>query len=333
MGKVEELLRREFFKSTQGLPPPDESNLRALPSGWSADTPNYQVLAEQINALVGEQVPLGATPAARVIEAGGWLDRTALVRHPAAGATGLVGGMPVGFPMLALGVHELTPESGFGVQKGLTFGPIEIRDFKLFYFRVLDARPESPPDSLEEVATQAREDLLRLRAYERLLSERDAIRDQIVQAGGYLELYDRYKLGLTPRQGMTITRDTVTPAPGASPVPALNNPALRDAVVDAIEAWNPLQAASQVPYADRVLSVPLPRDLSVAFVVITGFRPVTEEALRQNDSRVLQAARNAWSDTPYADPFSFEAVAARLGFKPAGSAEEPVEEEPQEASS
>jgi hypothetical protein len=221
------------------------------------------------------------------------------------------------FPQLALSVRELDPESKTGVQVGLTFGPVEIQQFKMFYFRVLEARPKSPPDSLAEVRDKVREDYVRLHAYQRLVAEDDDIRQEIVTNAGFVELYDRFPNDMTVRQDMTVTNDQVTPPQGVTPLPAANTPELREGVAKLIEGWDPKQVATQIPLEQRVVVTPLPASLSVAFVIVTAHHPMTTGELRRNDFRVLRTAQTQWTDPDAANPFSFEALQKRLHYKAA----------------
>lgn len=314
MSKVEELLRREFFKATNNLETL-EGGYKKLPPDWAQRRPNYDVLAERVNSLIADYVQVGNdTQPATVIPADAWLDKPALAKHPAAAAAGTVGGQRVTFPQLALSVRTLDPTSKTGVQTGVTFGPIEIPQYKMFYFRVVEARPQSPPDSLDEIRDTVREDYVRLQAYDDLLADRDSIRQQIISADGYKDLYDRFPNDITVREDMTITSDHVAPAAGGSPLPVADKPELREAVAKLIESWDPKKVADDIPREDRIVVTPLPEAVSVAFVVVKGHHPMTLEELRRNDYRVLRAAQSQWSDPNAGSPFSYDALKERLHY-------------------
>ena len=330
MGKVEELIRRELFKATKDLKTL-EGGYRELPADWASKRPNYGVLAEQINALVGGLLDLGDAQPASALPADAWLSMANLINHPASTASATVAGQSLRFPQLALSVRQLDPTSRTGVQTGLTFGPVDVKDYKLFYFRDLDARPATPPDSLDEVRDKVRDDYVRLQAYARLLADKDSVRDQIVSTGGFHELYDRFSTGMTVREDMRVTTDNVAPPENVSPLPAANNPELRDAVTTLIEGWDPKQIATQIPLEDRVLITPLPESTSVAFTIVKGHHPMTVEELRQNDFRVLRTAQTQWTDPDAANPFSFDALKVRLKYVPAkGQGSDEDEEDQQE---
>lgn len=323
MSKVGELLRREFFKSTRELETL-QGGRKALPEDWAAKRPSYEALADQVNELVRQEVDLGERLPARATGGQAWLDRNGLLANAAARAGVVVGGQRVGFADLALSV--LNDDAEFGVQEGLTFGPIDIAGSQVFYFRVLDARPASPPESLAEVEDRVRENIIDLRAYERLIADKDAIRDQVVASGGLSDLFDEFAQ-MDLRSGVTVTRQIARVGPGQSPLPAINDQALRDATMDLVDQWDPLDVASRLPLAERTIAVELPSAKSLAIVIVTAQRPMTAESLQRADSRIVQNARQDWMEGQAINPFSFDEVAKRLGYVPLRDSDEEEEDE------
>lgn len=314
MDRVEELLRREFVKASRTLGTGTDG-VRVLPEDWASTRPSYGDLAARVNELVEGLVALGTVKPATYLASSGWLDRAALARHPAASARALVAGQNATFVDLCMNVHELGPETEFGVQEGITFGPVNIPNFKMFYFRVLEARPESPPASLAEVEDLVREDMLRLRAYETLLERRESLRADAVAAGGFLDMYEEYG-ATTGRFDVSVTQDRVSMQPGVSPLASINTPEFREAVVALVDDWSPLQDVSEIPLDERLLAVPLPQDQSVAFVEVKGFRPVTAERARELDYFILQNARAQWTEDAPPATFGFASISERLGYEP-----------------
>lgn len=341
-------IRAELRNPLRRLDP--DGTYKKLPPDWSNQRPGLEKLAQQVAAMIRTKHGVEAPLPPVTVRSASWLTREDIGQLEKIGTSSI----RLGSRMLAINdvvfqLKELLPPgqaagSDLGLQVGVTspeIVPATPAGDRIF-FTVLDARPESPADSLEEVRTTAVADFKLLKAYELLTAQADQLRDLAVKQD--LEAVIKWADEQYPPQpdatiapagpatlavnrNVRFRRDDVSGA-GAE---ALNIPAAREAVEQLAQSLDPTKPGSDVLPQQRTLSVPLPAALSVAVVQLTARRPVIREDLRAGIDRVIQAIqadelRSAL--TPGDNPFSLEQLADRYAYKIEKQPSEPTKENP-----
>ncbi|MEQ8850668.1 MAG: hypothetical protein RIB32_02685 [Phycisphaerales bacterium] len=213
------------------------------------------------------------------------------------------------------------------VQEDRLFGPIQDAFGSRFFFRITDIRPESPPDSVAEVEQQIRRDLAMLDGYERLAAQTDEIRERVIAEG-----IDSVASGIEGTQqakDFEIRANWVF-AQGAGDLnQTLNTEALRDAVMNRIRAWDPVQEVSELPEADRVMVMPVPQAQGLVVLHINRREPMTLEDYRTGRQSIRRLYMQDAFEGVDESAFSESQMAQRLNFeeKDLGESQEDLEEE------
>ena len=177
MVEADGIVRREVLAATRRLED-DDQGYKVLPENWADTRPRLTqiatTVADELTESQGYRVPL---PEVTVRNAE-WLTSRDLSQLMPIGRAGIrVGAQPVRVYELPAIVRENETgfESPLKAQVGLPLVEFPGVDAagRRFYFTVLDARPESPPDALDDVREQVLADVREKLAYERLLAERD----------------------------------------------------------------------------------------------------------------------------------------------------------------
>ena len=328
MQEALEVIRRETVRVRRGLETdPDNPEYVVLPDDWAVVRPSFEVLAERLNALAETELGVSAPFATAEVADGQWFTTLDLGSRPITSGALDLGARRVPFGQLAFATRELGAEEELGVQTGVAFGPLANRTGSSFYFRVLDVRPEGPPESLDAVRADAVRDWRAIRGFEILEERIGEYRSIAAEAGSLAPLADLF-LNAFQRQNLEVTSDAVR-APRGGLIEPANAPAFRDVVVDRIRAWDPLVEAQSLPIAERVVGAAWPADRSVVIGIVTGRRPATIDALRRGESEVVMRAFDRLiPDITALNPLGFEALSAQLGFEDvAGDRQRAMEEE------
>jgi len=186
-------------------PHPDDGPYKVLPEGWvESGMPRLEEISQAVVERVrenlidepvenaGEGITI-AMPAVQIRDAQ-WLTRQDLSATPGIGRAAVqIGRRRISFPDLAVRPRELDGDLPIPVQVGVPFTatPLEDAQRNRYYFTLFDVRDESPPDSLEEVAEEARDNAMRLAAYERLVGRTEELRAVAIAEGldGIVELF------------------------------------------------------------------------------------------------------------------------------------------------
>jgi hypothetical protein len=193
------------------------------------------------------------------------------------------------------------------------------RDDNRYYVTVLEARPEEPPASLDEVKDKVAADVATSSAFGRLLNETAPQRALAAASGleSVAQLYNAQDATADPlkvKNGLAVSRQRNLPAD-------LDAPEFRDAVVNAIAQLDPLKPAKEQDAVTRTLVVGMPGKLSVAIATISEVRPMTAESYRVGlDNKVFQLQSRefgqALDKAGTREPFSYEALKTRLNYEP-----------------
>ncbi|MCC6677208.1 MAG: hypothetical protein IT436_08690 [Phycisphaerales bacterium] len=310
-----------------------DSEFRKLPADWATTRIGWESIAQKV--VEGLKASRGVTiPLPKVVSKAEWLSAEQISALPGIGQAMLRSGprnMPVAEALLD--VKELGGKgAGIGLQALIPQiePPAQDAAQNRYYFTVLDARKASAPESIDEVRDQVVKNTRLLLAYEKLKAEAGRYKDLAVSDGleAVARLFDvpapAAEPGkepppatppLTVRKGVGISRDQVIPQDQT-----LDRPEFREAIRAVGAKLDPLKPADVVPVSDRAVAVPLPQHTSLAVAVVIGRKPLTEEtyrrfAGRQIEGLSMEELRAAAGDKSALEPFSYKALAERLGFK------------------
>ncbi len=293
-----------------------------LPDDWSP-TPLHQV-TEQLQSQYGVLVDV-------VRDDRRWLDRQAVAALPGIGDSFLsAAGQVVSLAQYVLSTREITPqdaENALALLRLQTMMPSEtLVSFEqtdstftpkaLYLFRLIDARPQRSPQSLDEVRQQVTDDARRLAAYQKLLDDRqtwiDRLETRTLQEVA-AELDDQvFDLEPFPKRGV----DAIT---NAVSVPILPGIGQSESFVNAVFALAEQVVASAgvegVAEAGGIGAFPLPQDKSLVLVKLEDYTPMTRSLY---DTVALRPDIGNWINRSLqrdvADPMSLESLMRRTGF-------------------
>ncbi len=326
MTAAQEIALREMTRERQGLK--EDGRFKVLPDGWAG--PSYQAIADDINARLAQMLGTeGAFANVRQPTSLFTPDAASIVlsNDEILNSQAAIGPNPVPFLAFAFSVREVNPASPLGLQKGLT-APTTTRSAggDIFFFRVTNARPQAPPQSVDQVRSEIVEDLRRLWAFNHLSANAEQFRQEAV-ADFYRAAADH---GAQVAQHVNVRRTGMQGAEGAPVDGALNVESARDAILEKAEGLDPTVLTTDLPAEQRTLALPLPRGLSLGLVRITLVRPISLEHYLTRDSLSQRIASGQRLQNPVADlPFTLEQMMTRHGFKYArGGASEDEESDP-----
>ncbi|MBL9001710.1 MAG: hypothetical protein JNK25_11300 [Phycisphaerae bacterium] len=305
-------------------------SIKKLPDDWAATRPTMQKIAEEVVSTVERATKIRMpAPAVTVRDA----DFIPLDGVRSLGAIAFmqfnIGGKQGTFEELIANTHELNPSASFGPQVGLPFEfPLTDVARDAAYFTVIDARGESPADSLDEVRPQVERDAKLLTAFNTLRENAPTYQALAVTDGleGVANLFASSPPIGSPEGTLAIPlpiekRVVMVKYQGDFKYPQLDDQGLRDAVLDRLHQLGPDMRPTPENVVLRTLAHPLPAKLSLAVLQITGQRPVSTEDMRRFGEPEVAAVqrrelRDADPDDAIPHPYSFKAVSERLQYKP-----------------
>lgn len=139
----------------------------------------------------------------------------------------------------------------------------------LYFFRVVSAQANHPPESLGEVEEQVRTDLLRVARFDRLLQLQPEIEKQTIEKG-VAAVAQEYgsKQVLAPR----ISEFSAPLIPGLGP-----SPSTAHAIIERAMKLPKTTPIADVPEAERIFTVAVPDKHSLVLARITNIMPLTSE--------------------------------------------------------
>ncbi|MFI4897944.1 MAG: hypothetical protein ACIARR_08975 [Phycisphaerales bacterium JB059] len=342
MVEADGIIRREVLVATRRLEE-DPQGYKILPEDWADTRPRLTqiatTLADELSESQGFRIPI---PEVTVRNAD-WLTSRDLSQLMPIGRAGIrVGAQPVRVYELPAIVRENETgfESPLKAQVGLPLVEFPGLDAngRRFYFTILAARPESPPDALDDVREEVLADVREKLAYERLLAEKDNL-VQLAQADGLSAIEALFStVEGEPElddEGNPIEQQNFGPKVDdmvrlrRTTAQSLVRPRLLDSRLAQSSVLEPiLEAAKQrldptapigaLPQEDAIVAAEDPALRLLAIARLQAYRPMTIEEYRQRAGMLTgQVATSMLSEAVQEDdldPFSFEALKNRLGY-------------------
>lgn len=314
--KAREAITRQTLKSSAGVE--TDGRYKKLPADWATRMPTLESYAEAARAAL--DIPGAAGMVIANPSDGRFRSMAELRELTGIGTSGgrLGDSQYVVFPQAATEVREMHASPTLhATQVGVLFGPLlDPMGSNEYYFRVTQARPESAPDSLAEVLDKVKTDIADLAGYEVLKSQADAYKQRLAAKG----IADIITItGVRTALDAVVRREFISEGDQNTPVSLreVDTKELRDAVMNLAQQWDPKADVAALPASDRAVAAPVPASKSLVLGLIKARRPLTQEKLVSSESQVQGYARQrVLGGSRDIDPFSFEAVSARMGYKP-----------------
>lgn len=350
MQAAHQTIQAEVRKVTRRLE--SSGPYKTLPQDWEASRPRLETIAqavvEQVQKSTGVTIPLPTV----TVKGAEWVTRDETpVLEGIGSSTIQTGNTRLAFTDVVFGVRELrkagAEDPTVPVQVGLPLietaflGPDESR----YYATVLDARPESAPDSAAEIRSRVVDDFRRVAAYQELVPRAEEFRS-LVAAEGLAKLLEtvtprdsELPAGVTRPEVRSRIRVTAEGVQGDSAVSGtVNVKEFRDAVLAAAATLNPLTPPGEFDPQSATVAVAIPSHLGVAVARVTALEPLTTERFRMADPMIVARRQRSElipdGDNAAADaPFSLERLKERHRFEAGRNSERDEEEATADAGS
>lgn len=283
---IRQVVKGQFLQAAGGL---EEGSFgrKILPDDWESRRPSFGSIAQRVSQAVQEQLGIEIVPP-DTINNPLWLTRSTVEALPVIGQSRIdLGRTSRSLADLVFSVPEIGNDETLRVQTGLAYpDPLRATSGSLCYFRVLAARPQSPPDSVGEVRSRIVNNLKRLSVYRGLVDRQSEILNEILEKG-IEEGIRPYEVNIILTD-VSITKNQTSRRIAGSPddVQALRNAILAQA--GRIDQTVPIE---DVPLVDRVTVTPMPSVLSLAAAEITRVAPVSQETFQNVAPQILTNTR------------------------------------------
>jgi len=335
---IDVLVRGEFKRAGARLEA--DGIFRKIPADWPVRRPKLEDVAQSAVKAVKENTGIDIPLPAVTVQSSRWLAEADIYSLPGIGAAqvSLGGGRAVRLAPVLFAAREFNRTDLGGLelplQVGLTSGElVGSAEGARYYFTILDYRPASAPDSIDEVRDRCVGDLKRLAAFERLKSNIPAF-EAMACIGGMEDVKKtidaEYPLPAPaePKPGeassgpediQVITRQFLPRFSAGANNPG-ESPELRARIFAIADALDPTKPISATPASDRIASGEIPRVLTVQIALVVGVQPATFEVIRATgDDRLGTLKREQITGLIQADgaldPFTFETMKARWKFR------------------
>ena len=186
------------------------------------------------------------------------------------GANLRVGSVEAPAVVAVFSVRELNPNPNLPIQVGLLASefPLVGNDGTRYFFRVLDARKESAPETLDEVRDEVVADIKRIEAYDRVVGELGGYTEVAINAGledvvesvnAGLPPEDEVTVGETPERVSIREKVTLISRVGQSTPPVFRDEDVLKAAFDVSKPLDPTKKIEDIPLPERTFSVPAPK--------------------------------------------------------------------------
>lgn len=324
----EELRRQEVDKLLQRVRETVESRIKLSISAVGKGNANVQPISlAEIEQIVRKTLGSETQPTTALIPSDDqWKTTTELTAmQPIADASWHLGSQELTFAQVVMSMSELKgPPNPIlapvmnSLKVGVPFGPLTDTVGNVYYFLVSQARPQSPPDSVDEVKDRVLADIAMLDGLDALAAKAEDYRKELVEKGSSA-LLNTEALGARLISNMEITRTSVKQTGGIMSLPALDKPEFRNRVLDAVTTWDQMKPVDEIPADQRVVAYPSKGMKGLILAQITKRRPLTREQIKSGEVQILNQAYNDILDLRRSDyPFSYERLSARLHLKYAG---------------
>lgn len=337
MGQAENFVRAEMLRATRTLDRRD--GYVSLPADWSAQHPSLESIAQLVVEKVAEANQGLRIPQPSVtVRASEWLTQAEVNALPGFGGSFTrVGSFELPAFAAVFSVKELNPNPNLPLQVGLLASehPLTGRgDGNRYFFRVLDARNASAPESVDEVREDVVRDLKRLEAYQRVVAELGGYTEVAINAG-LDEVVSAVNAGLSEE---STERVLVLPAVLRSRVgqgtPSIfTDEDVLGAALDVSRPLDPTRKIEDIPLPDRTFAAPAPKSLAVVVGRVAELLPLTREdfATNYNEISSVLTQLEITDHSQVDNPFTYERLKQRHAWTPKGidtETEEAAEPEP-----
>lgn len=325
LGQAENFVRAEMLRATRTLK--RENGYLVLPEDWSQVQPSLESIAAHVVQQVAEaNQGLTIPPPTITRRDSEWLTQQEVFSLPGFGFSQLRVGSAQ-FPAVAavFSVRELNPNPNLALQVNVLASdhPTTGNDGTRYFFRVLDARKESAPESLEEVRADVVRDIKRIQAYQGLVEELSSYTEVAINAG-LEEVVEAVNAGLPAEGEATVGEDTparvsiiegvvLRSRVGQGTPPVFTDEDVLSAALEVAEPLDPTMKIEDIPLPDRTFAAPAPKALSVVVGRVSGLLPLTQEdfalGYNQLSSVLTQLEVEALGEVD--NPYTFERLKAR----------------------
>jgi hypothetical protein len=327
--EADRVIRARIRSATRNLDA--AAGVKRLPDDWSTRRPSMEELAR----LVVAEVTAVRMPQPEVqVKAAAFTPIEEFRSMGALAGAQFRVGTQTGSIVDFLGqTYELSKSNSLGLQAGIPFEqPLTDSSGNRYYVTVLEARLESPAESLASVRDRVASDARKLAAFEKLKAEAAALQVQAITDG--LEgLAKAFGTGGGAATDLTIDRRVLLSGEQMDRAyPQYDLKEMRAAIEAQIDILGHSTKAAPENAAQRTLTLPLPARQSLAVVQITGHEPLSQEGMR---TVTLQAARNLTGrdlleqlrNEKAVNPFAFETLKGEMVFvdldQPVAAPQEP----------
>ncbi|HEX7008709.1 MAG TPA: hypothetical protein VF184_01920, partial [Phycisphaeraceae bacterium] len=293
---------------------------RQLPADFTP-TP-LQTVAQQLTERFGVPVQVHAYTSS-------WVSAEDLATLPGIGQSWLIGQSSVLFEDYVLSAKELEPEADhplamLRLQVGVPSEPLSGFDGSQYLFRLTAAEPDRAPASLDEVLPQVTQDAQNLKAYQQLLESKQPQWLALAQEQGLDALAQEtgstvLDIPPTPRHQLGAGSDQTAPS-----IPGIGSSRqLIDRLFEAAQAarQDDQTDLSQTPASQRIGAVGLDQDMSLVVFRVDRYQPLSRLAYQRQVASPQVAAlvhqMLTAQEQEEDSSMSFEAIAARVGYRPA----------------
>lgn len=323
MQAADKTVRAEILRETRRLE--EKGAYRVLPDDWAQTRPTFETVAQTVVEHVGRQTGHTIALPEVSVRSANWHQPNEVSSLEGLGGAQLrAGNVSIPVTNLLFNVQELDGSEQFPIQIGLPSVEYAIVDSigSRYYVTVLDARDESPAESVDEAGRDTvLKNYQQLAAY-KLLQDRS---DQLASTASGEDKLDALVTlfsppkeetdketpdGETPNEAAQ-NNDTPTPAPSlrtqvivrhASMQPSdpqVDLELFRDAVWQAAANLNPLATPESVAGSVKPFAVSLPSRLGIAIAQLVAPRPLTAEDFAMSvEGQIVQSAFAELRDAP-----------------------------------
>jgi hypothetical protein len=330
LAQIERFVSAELSRSTRELT--RDGIHYALPEDWSDRRVKLHILAERLQQYARDEMnlPLALPAYERPDE---WYSASDAALIPGIGrafSTEYSREQRYSLRDLIPALKELDGSETIPVQAGVAFGPLRQADGSLYFARVLEAEKSHPPAALDDVRDDVIADLKRLREYDRLAAQVEAIERVAVEQGmqALSEEYDTFAMPV--RDINLVPEESLFASYGRAPttIPMLGRD---DETVKAIMDYGRQviramladgRTIEDLTTEDLTFVLPVPGKLAIVAVQFTNLRAASHEEVAAYIMHLQDLiARDEIGEDHVEDLFSWDAMSARYVFARAGGEE------------
>lgn len=183
-----------------------------------------------------------------------------------------------------------------------------------YVFRITEAQPSRPAQSLEPIAEAVREDAVKVKAYESLIDDKDALLLKAAELS-----IERLMPDAEAKNTLSgLSRDNINQQFSAAMIDGIDSPGpVLDRAFQITEDLLASGGFDGVTEKDRIFAVELPGEYKMVIARIDTFRTMTKERYEQEAGRPRSLAllKDLGASEPTEQPMSFESLQRYTGFK------------------